>query len=503
MRKQTKSRKSDSVGKGKVTPVQIAFLVDRYLADNNFTNTRSSFRIEASHILSRSPVQEAPKSLMSLGELIDDYIVLKGKKVILDQEKGCVEQENIRVQNLIKGMQDVMNAYNNFGANVAALPQPVLVNSGASVPCVDLTVESPAAFPVSNTQAVMPESRPLNTPATSKNLSTPSTNAATSKRKNSSDYSVTAKRSRIQAPKNLLQTKDTNRQQQNNASNCNLQSLTASPHVNVSGGSVQGSSVAKCLFNQPSKLPPNNSSSPSTPPQAMSTPTVIIASPQETANATCYNVSPQCLTSTNSTLIASETITVSPSKQITYSVERNHRISSSSPMKTDIRRVNTRDHVKGRLDFDESDMTLSTDIPKSWEVSASETGKEVDCLDFDFPNLDAFGPDFNFSELLGEFGLDGDEMNCSFQPVMNSSSGSLSGSPNTPEDASAGANQVISEYSSTVTEVLSEKNMNVSGPDSVTSTKSVTKSIKISSPVKKQRGPSKYQENVSLRNRLL
>lgn len=36
-------------------------------------------------------------------------------------------------------------------------------------------------------------------------------------------------------------------------------------------------------------------------------------------------------------------------------------------------------------------------------------------------------------------------------------------SPNTPEDASAGANQVISEFSSTVTEVLSEKNMNVPG----------------------------------------
>lgn len=36
-------------------------------------------------------------------------------------------------------------------------------------------------------------------------------------------------------------------------------------------------------------------------------------------------------------------------------------------------------------------------------------------------------------------------------------------SPNTPEDACAGVNQVTSEFSSTVTEVLSEKNMNVSG----------------------------------------
>lgn len=41
-------------------------------------------------------------------------------------------------------------------------------------------------------------------------------------------------------------------------------------------------------------------------------------------------------------------------------------------------------------------------------------------------------------------------------------------SPDTPEDASAGANQVISEFSSTVTEVLSEKNMNVTGKKKAT-----------------------------------
>ena len=74
---------------------------------------------------------------MSLGELIDEYIVLKGQKVILDQE-------NLRVQNLMKGMQDVMNAYNNFGANVAAVPQPVIANSVALVPRVDSTIGSTA-----------------------------------------------------------------------------------------------------------------------------------------------------------------------------------------------------------------------------------------------------------------------------------------------------------------------------------------------------------------------
>lgn len=83
-------------------------------------------------------------------------------------------------------------------------------------------------------------------------------------------------------------------------------------------------------------------------------------------------------------------------------------------------------------------------------------------------------------------------------------------SSHTSEDDISGANQVLSELSSAVTEVLSEKNMNLpgnethhffhkmimsyvlatcfegfslqTGPDSVTAVKSITKSIKILSP---------------------
>lgn len=60
MGKQSKSRKTENVGKGKVTPVQIAFIVDRYLSDNRFTETRSTFRSEASHLLAKSPINEVP-----------------------------------------------------------------------------------------------------------------------------------------------------------------------------------------------------------------------------------------------------------------------------------------------------------------------------------------------------------------------------------------------------------------------------------------------------------
>ncbi|KAI3497791.1 hypothetical protein L1887_33335 [Cichorium endivia] len=57
MGKQTRSKKSVSaIGKGKVTPVQVAFIIDRY--DNKFVRTRSAFRSEASHLIPKSLVNE-------------------------------------------------------------------------------------------------------------------------------------------------------------------------------------------------------------------------------------------------------------------------------------------------------------------------------------------------------------------------------------------------------------------------------------------------------------
>lgn len=45
-----------------------------------------------------------PKGLLSLDAMLDEYICLKGQKVILDQEKS-------RVEKLLRGMQNVMQAY--------------------------------------------------------------------------------------------------------------------------------------------------------------------------------------------------------------------------------------------------------------------------------------------------------------------------------------------------------------------------------------------------------
>lgn len=62
MGKQSKPKRAENIGKGKVTPVQIAFIVDRYLSDNHFNETRSTFRSEASHLLSKSPINEVTVS---------------------------------------------------------------------------------------------------------------------------------------------------------------------------------------------------------------------------------------------------------------------------------------------------------------------------------------------------------------------------------------------------------------------------------------------------------
>lgn len=155
MGKSSRSKGSSIIGKGEVTPTQIAFIVDRYLYDNRFSETRNLFRSEASSLISNSPIRQVcihifclinwtksfgfwfffltflflflgihsqvPYSLMTLDAMLNHYVSLKEQKVSLDQEKVKLDQEKIRVQNLLQGMQNVMNSYN---ASLTAPPPP-------------------------------------------------------------------------------------------------------------------------------------------------------------------------------------------------------------------------------------------------------------------------------------------------------------------------------------------------------------------------------------------
>ncbi|KAF5953682.1 hypothetical protein HYC85_006538 [Camellia sinensis] len=490
MGKQTKSksRKPESYGKGKVTPVQIAFIVDQYLSDNNFSQTRSTFRTEASDLISKSRVQEAPKSLLTLGAILDEYICLKEQKVTLDQEKYCLEKEKIRVQALLRGMQDVMNGYNAGGS--ATPPPPPMVSSVAA-PQIDLPIKSPAGYPLYNTPIMVPSSNPSNTQMDASNFSTPITNHPTAKRRKSPkdvpDIPSTAKRLCSHLPTNQLPIKgnSTCSQSSNAVTNpkygLQFSAVPSSPHDMVLNGS------------------PTNFPVPKTPLRANSSANKS-ASPLETSSAVTSDndVSPQQKTSANCIVISSETIRVSPVKQLTYySIERNHCFSSSSPVKTNLNRLNKRDHVKGRLDFDGSDTPKNSWKPIPDGISLSDSNKEGEIFDLDLPNLDAFGIDFSLSELLVDFDLGG-EFSCS--SLLDSSPNSHSGSPHEPWNVDLGANQVLSELSSTVTEIFSEKDTNVQGPESVTSVKSTTKCIQILSPVKNHRSSSLDQENLSAKS---
>ena len=205
----------------------------------------------------------------------------------------------------------------------------------------------------------------------------------------------------------LTQSRNTDSNQKNAQ---HISVVQSSTHDRAPSGSpVQGSSVAKCLFNQSNQSPPTNSSGPKTPPRATSSQADKSVSPLEVSSTATSgkNVTPQQIIYTNCTVFSSEKIRVSPVKQIAfYSIERNQCV-SISPIKTNLK-LSKRDHVKGRLDFDGPDKPTNSEISLDDGFSVCQTNNEVDVFDLDLPNFDALGFDFSLSELLVDFDLDGE-----------------------------------------------------------------------------------------------
>ncbi|KAM3204909.1 cell wall protein RBR3 isoform X2 [Capsicum annuum] len=497
MGKQSKPKRAENIGKGKVTPVQIAFIVDRYLSDNHFNETRSTFRSEASHLLSKSPINEAPRSLLSLGAMLDEYICLKEQRVFLEQEKA-------HVQNLLRGMQEVVNGY-----NARANPTPPPTIPGSSTPqSGTLLQQTNGVSPISEgycsaytSPVLISASIPSNTAADAMKFSTPNSIPTTSKRKGSkdvSDASTAAKKSRTQSPTNQLTLKGkfndvqtftlflagaSTMPQDDNYNNILKSSAVQLP--------VQGSNNPKFLSDHPVQSLLTNYSDPKTPPIESSSQTDKSISPFEICSTatSIKEATPSHLMSTNHMIISSETIRVTPTKQIAYySIERNHCVSTSSPVKTNLKRSVKRDQVKGRLDFDASDIPSSSEVPQVPDrISTSDSEKEGDIFDLDLPNFDLLGADFNLSELLYHFDIDGQGIDHSCQDKLDISPDTISGSPYESGNVNIDANQIASQISSTVTKVFSEKETSLLGSDTVKTVKSVTKRIQLLSPVKSNR----------------
>ncbi|XP_010427071.1 PREDICTED: myosin-M heavy chain-like isoform X2 [Camelina sativa] len=479
MGKSSRSKGSRIIGKGEVTPTQIAFIVDRYLFDNRFTETRTLFRSEASSLISNSPLRHVPNSLMTLDDMLNDYVSLKEQKVTIDQERVRLDQEKVRVHNLLQGMQNVMNSYNaSLTAPPPPPPPPPATEAPASLQKNQTISSSSGLTQYNKTPNVMSVSLLGNKRVDFGNFSTPSTTRSiTGKRKAQASLGAPP----VTRKARITTANGTNKITQTDKAANNFSSQTPSETVPLAKSSAttefvgHGSSVVKCLFNKPDSLAPSNSACLTTPQKHASPGIDKSNSPQKEVNPT------------NCTIVTKEKFTISPLKQITsYSVERSHLISSSSPVKSNLKMSNKRDHVKGKLNFDNADTPMCLEAPATADlVSASPSGSEpeVDLFDMDFSNF--LGENYSLSELLVDFdlGCEGGTNHCLPQ-ASNAPIETVSGSSPESGGVNLESDQAFLEYTSTVTEVTQGKDMNSQGNDAKTVANSLTQCNHISSPAK-------------------
>ncbi|CAL1378914.1 unnamed protein product [Linum trigynum] len=245
------------------------------------------------------------------------------------------------------------------------------------------------------------------------------------------------------------------------------------PHPPPGGNTIKSPNMVPIPTVSNIKLSTPVTNLPATRKRGVSASTKVLKAPNASKNTT----------PTGCTVITSERVMVSPCKHISYTVERNRRI--SSPLKPGAKRSGKRDCVKGRLDFGCSDeIVVSVDkIRVDDGTSTPEPDKDENVFGLDLPNI--FGPNFSFSDLMSDldFGLEG-FASCPCEPTSASSTDSASG---TSQDGNAGVDQVFSEFCSSVTEVISGNDMQGCS-DAVTAVQSVTKSIKILCPAQGSNG---------------
>lgn len=98
-----------STNKKKVTPAEVAFLVDRYLAENGFNAALAAFRSEAAHIYSPTKYsKKTPKRLIPLADILHDYIALK--------------EARVAIESAMQAMQSLVSTYYASGSSSAAPP---------------------------------------------------------------------------------------------------------------------------------------------------------------------------------------------------------------------------------------------------------------------------------------------------------------------------------------------------------------------------------------------
>ncbi|CAD5197214.1 unnamed protein product [Musa acuminata subsp. malaccensis] len=421
-----KHRKPENLGNGRITPVQIAFIVDRYLADHHFTATLAAFRSETSNLFSKTNVKEVPKGLMGLDEMLDEYISLKEQRVVLDEDRR-------RVEMALQGMQEVLRLYHSTGT-AHLPPQPFLPSQFVAVPLTPIlpalysgTSGSPAVnrTPVvkyaqpsiklahkleANNSSPMPSS---SNGSKRKALKTSSSNGSKRKAlKLSTNFPLDPKKQRTQSSAASSATGDVALSSQETVAMRTFKkvdiSATKSTPTNfpTNKPTVRGLPVGKVLFSQPSDCQVD--SSPRTPPQALQSQAHESDSPSDNTPLaiTDGGNSKQQIVPFNCSTFASETLIVSPIKHAgCCAVERSYHISSPYNLNS----KSKRGHIKGKLDFDNPDIETSSEEPVAVDsLTPSTEGEMSGNFELDLPDLDILNGDFSFSELLADINLDCD-----------------------------------------------------------------------------------------------
>ncbi|XP_024542810.1 uncharacterized protein LOC112350598 [Selaginella moellendorffii] len=104
------------LGTGGVTEVQIAFLVDCYLKDRSYAKTLREFRTEAASVLAPCKT-EAPMKMMSLSDILNDYIALK-------EQALSVQSERLKLESFVASVKEMVASYEKSRALTSLAPGP-------------------------------------------------------------------------------------------------------------------------------------------------------------------------------------------------------------------------------------------------------------------------------------------------------------------------------------------------------------------------------------------
>ncbi|XP_014516463.1 uncharacterized protein LOC106774119 [Vigna radiata var. radiata] len=188
--------------RGNISEALIVFIVDRYLCHNQFSQTRATFRNEASTLFVDSPANE---NLLSLEGIVDQYIFMKNQNILLNKQNAMLKQEKHNTQMLLQNLQNVLDSF-HARSSTSCNTQAIIQNSAVLLPMLNSNSNIPVVststnFPMQNTMSVTP------TIMDNINLSSPMIQMFRQKRKDTPtiDGSKVAKKPRGRPRKNHVQ----------------------------------------------------------------------------------------------------------------------------------------------------------------------------------------------------------------------------------------------------------------------------------------------------------